>query len=204
MAKDPAFLFYPSDFTIGTQLMTDEQVGKYIRLLCLHFDIGRLTEKQMLFICKSYDEEVFSKFDKDENNLFFNERLEKEKERRKNYCNSRRNNKQSKLSYDKHMENENENENIDKSKENKKTKKAKIEFTPPTLDEFTKFFLENNSTKAKSIEAYKYYTDMEWHDRNGTKIQRWKGKIRAAKWLEGDNKEKNIINLKDKNQFLKR
>ena len=201
MAKDPAFLFYPSDFTIGTQLLTNDQVGMYIRLLCLHFDIGRLTEKQMLFICKTYDEEVFSKFDKDENSLYYNSRLELEKERRNKYCNSRRTNKLSQKTYDEHMEDENENENINKTNTKKKAKK---EFNPPTLDEVVAFFIENGSNKAKGLEAYKYYTDMEWHDRNGTKIQRWKGKIRAAKWLESDNKEKNTINLKDKNQFLKR
>ena len=32
--RDPAFLFYPADFLIGTMDMTDEEVGIYIRLLC--------------------------------------------------------------------------------------------------------------------------------------------------------------------------
>jgi len=31
--KDPAVLFYTQDFLTGTFTMTDEQVGKYIRLL---------------------------------------------------------------------------------------------------------------------------------------------------------------------------
>ena len=31
--KDPAFLFYPNDFIVGTLMMTDEEVGIYIRLL---------------------------------------------------------------------------------------------------------------------------------------------------------------------------
>ena len=34
MAKDPAVLFYTNDFLSRTFTMTDEQVGKYIRLLC--------------------------------------------------------------------------------------------------------------------------------------------------------------------------
>ena len=33
--KDPAFLFYSSDFLSGTMLMTDEEIGQYIKLLCL-------------------------------------------------------------------------------------------------------------------------------------------------------------------------
>ena len=46
MAKDPAFLFYPSDFLTGTMFMTDEQVGKYIRLLCAQHQKGHLCEKR--------------------------------------------------------------------------------------------------------------------------------------------------------------
>lgn len=48
MAKDPAFLFYPNDFTSGTRFFTDEQVGKYIRLLCAQFDCGHLKESDMI------------------------------------------------------------------------------------------------------------------------------------------------------------
>ena len=33
--KDPAFLFYSNDFLSGTYLMNDEQVGKYIEIICL-------------------------------------------------------------------------------------------------------------------------------------------------------------------------
>ena len=46
--KDPAFLFYSSDFLSGTMLMTDEEVGKDIRLLCLQHQKGHLKEKDML------------------------------------------------------------------------------------------------------------------------------------------------------------
>ena len=33
MSKDPAFLFYSSDFLTGTLLMSMEQKGKFITLL---------------------------------------------------------------------------------------------------------------------------------------------------------------------------
>ena len=49
MSKDPAVLFYTSDFLSGTFTMTNEQVGKYIRLLCLQHQKGRLTEKDKAF-----------------------------------------------------------------------------------------------------------------------------------------------------------
>ena len=36
MAKDPAFLFYPTDFMGGTQFFTDDQLGKYLSLSSLN------------------------------------------------------------------------------------------------------------------------------------------------------------------------
>ena len=96
MGKDPAFLFYSSDFLTGTILMSDEQVGKYIRLLCLQHQKGHLCEKDMLKICVSYDQDIFSKFRKDDDGLYFNERLEAEINRRTAYSESRRNNRRKK------------------------------------------------------------------------------------------------------------
>jgi bifunctional N-acetylglucosamine-1-phosphate-uridyltransferase/glucosamine-1-phosphate-acetyltransferase GlmU-like protein len=115
MAKDPAFLFYSNDFLTGTYTMTDEQVGKYIRLLCLQHQKKYLSEKDMLNICKSYDEDIFCKFAEDKNG-FYNERLREVAEKRKSYSDSRSKNRKSKdilnisSSYVKHMENEIENE----------------------------------------------------------------------------------------------
>jgi len=129
MAKDPAFLFYTGDFSTGTQFFSDDQLGKYLRLLMAQHQHGRLTEKQMLFICKSYDYDVFIKFTKDDKSLYYNERLEAEISKRQKFSESRSNNKSgrktslnkdfvsidikdSKIiskSYDYHMENENEN-----------------------------------------------------------------------------------------------
>lgn len=111
MAKDPAFLFYPNDFDCATRFFTNEQIGIYLRLLIAQFQNGRLSEKHINIICKSYDEDVMSKFLKDGNGLFYNERLENEIIKRKNYSESRRKNRKNKenisLTYDNHMENEN-------------------------------------------------------------------------------------------------
>jgi bifunctional N-acetylglucosamine-1-phosphate-uridyltransferase/glucosamine-1-phosphate-acetyltransferase GlmU-like protein len=121
MAKDPAFLFYSNDFLTGTYTMTDEQVGKYIRLLCLQHQKKYLSEKDMLNICKSYDEDIYCKFAKDENG-FYNERLREVAEKRKSYSDSRSKNRKSKdilnisSSYVPHMENEIENEIVIENK----------------------------------------------------------------------------------------
>ena len=50
----------------------------------------------MLHICGSYDEDVFTKFQKDEQGKFYNIRLEEEVDKRKAYSESRRNNRKKK------------------------------------------------------------------------------------------------------------
>ena len=134
MSKDPAFLFYSSDFLTGTALMSDEQIGKYIKLLCYQHQKGHLTERDMLKICSTHDEDIFSKFEKDENGLYFNARLQQEVEKRKAYSESRRQNRIKKdmnnisNSYDKHMENENENVIVNRNSiKNKKNLEKKEE-----------------------------------------------------------------------------
>lgn len=151
MAKDPAFLFYSSDFITGVAFMSDEQVGKYIRLLCMQHLHGRLSEKHMMHICKTYDADIFAKFKKDDNGLYYNQRVEDEINKRKNFTDSRKANRISKKTiisstYEKHMsshmENENENENINKD-ESKSEKKAKpkIDITIPwTSEKFMKYW----------------------------------------------------------------
>ena len=122
MTKDPAFLFYSSDFLTGTMFLSDEQIGKFIRLLCVQHQKGRLTEKHMLSICKAYDFEIYDMFTKDDEGLFYNERLEAEVNKRSKYTQSRRDNARGKKSDNKqpkahakhmhkHMEDENENIN---------------------------------------------------------------------------------------------
>ena len=120
--KDPAFLFYSSDFLTGTLLMDNEQVGKYIRLLCLQHQKKRLTKKDMLKICVEYDSDIFEKFTEDETG-FFNKRLDEEIKRRIEYSESRRKNREGKTkdmnkickTYDTHMETENETEDLNKN-----------------------------------------------------------------------------------------
>jgi len=120
MAKDPAFLFYPGDFLGGTQFFTDDELGKYVRLLIAQFNMGHLYEKDMLKICENFNERIFSKFVRDPAGLYFNKRLEIEIENRHLYSQSRSKNRRKGTSYvdnmsntprtyDRHMENENEN-----------------------------------------------------------------------------------------------
>jgi 6-pyruvoyl-tetrahydropterin synthase len=134
MAKDPAVLLYTQDFLVGTLSMTDEQRGKYIYLLCLQHQKGRLTLVDLKSKLTDEDIEVAEKFPLQADGFYYNQRMCDEAIKRKDYTESRRNNRTGKKnktsdidvkklsksyvkSYDKsyvnRMENENENENED-------------------------------------------------------------------------------------------
>lgn len=91
--KDPAILFYTSDFLSGTAFFNDEQRGQYIKLLCEQHQNGHIPKEHMIEICKSYDSPVIKKFITDKSSLYFNERMEKEILRRVSYSESRRDNR---------------------------------------------------------------------------------------------------------------
>jgi len=196
MSKDPAFLFYSSDFLTGTSFLSNEQVGMYIRILCYQHQKGHLTEKDMRKICNGYDEDVFSKFLIDADGNFFNKRLDEEIVKRKNYSESRRQNRIKKdminisSSYVKHMENENENENI-----NKNIKKNKRDlFQKPTLDEVLSYCKERNS----GVDGHKFFN---YYESNGWKVgkntmKNWKAAVHT--W-EKNTDTKEIKTMKPNN-----
>jgi hypothetical protein len=125
--KDPAVLFYTQDFITGTILMTDEQRGKYIMLLCLQHQNGKLTERDMVKICGKKDEDIWCKFYQ-ENGYFYNKRMLLESEKRAKYCNHQKENinkRWNKKGYHGNttvlpLENENENENEDINRDEKR------------------------------------------------------------------------------------
>jgi hypothetical protein len=176
MSKDPAVLFYTSDFLSGTFTMTNEQVGKYIRLLCLQHQKGYLYENDMKMICGEYDEQIYSKFE-NKGGKFINIRMKEEAEKRRNYCESRGKNKKGKTkdteiiskSYDKHMENENVNEVINKDlKENSST------FIIPTREECAEYFKKKDYDYNLGLQFFDYYDALNWINKDGKPVKNWK------------------------------
>lgn len=138
--KDPAFLFYSSDFLVGVSDMTMEERGQYITLLCLQHTKGHLTKKNILVGVGQVSDDVLAKFSIDDNGCYYNERLEKEVNKRKAYSESRKKNVENRWNkihmnskndtygdtyvqkndtygdtYGLHTENVNENKNINKN-----------------------------------------------------------------------------------------
>lgn len=121
MAKDPAFLFYSADFLLGVAFMTDEEVGKYIKILCLlHQHGGKISKENLEKSVGKLPKNIMDKLETDGKGLLFNKRLLLETQKRLAYCESRRKN----LHMDKHMESHMnttmkphmENENVNENK----------------------------------------------------------------------------------------
>lgn len=89
MAKDPAVLFYTSDFLTGTAFFSDEQRGQYIRLLCEQHQNGHIPENHMVSVCFTLGSPVAKKFIKDADGNYFNERMEEEILKRQQFLDSR-------------------------------------------------------------------------------------------------------------------
>lgn len=196
MAKDPAFLFYSSDFLSGTLTMTDEQVGKYIRLLCLLHQKGRLKEKDVLNICQRYDEDIFSKFKRDDEGLYYNEKLENVVQKRKAYSESRRKNRNSKQdqkpvssTYVPHMENE----IVSNNTSNYSGVQFSKERPPhaPLIEDVVEHFVRQGKTQEMAIRFFNHYEGLDWM-KGGTPIVRWSffANTAIANWDWSDRKSK--------------
>ena len=197
MAKDPAVLFYPNDFIASTFLWTSAETGVYIRLLCYQQINGHITSNEFEKLCEGFDK-VKSKFVKDEDGLYYNERMEREILKRFKYVNALRENgakggrPSTKNQLDNLLANQlrNRNRNKDIIKDNrgrgeeekeeerqntpnKGTSKA---FIPPTLEEVREY-ARSKDCEDIAERFYEYFTDGEWKDSAGKPVRSWKQKL---------------------------
>jgi uncharacterized protein YdaU (DUF1376 family) len=187
MAKDPAFLFYPNDWIGGTMGMTFEEKGAYMELLMTQFNRGHMTTHMIGQVVGQIWEKIQDKFIKDDNGLWYNERLEEEKLKRQNFTKSRRNNVSGKNQHSKnnekngensvahmdgHMTSHMENENtilLDNNKNNITTLNSNLNRKPniPTKDEVWEVFQRNGATKEMAKSFYEKYESVGWITNTG-------------------------------------
>jgi uncharacterized protein YdaU (DUF1376 family) len=200
MAKDPAFLFYPNDWVGGTMGMTFEEKGAYMEILMLQFNRGHMTEHMIGQTVGQLFGQIKDKFIQDADGLWYNERLDIEKEKRKNYTQSRFNNKKGINQYKEntghttthmssHMVNVNEDVNINKEKDKKEV--------IPTKEEFINYCKSIYNNSDKNFEDYKFSIELKydswilngWKDGKDSKIKNWKSKINnTIPYLTTNNK----------------
>ncbi|MBR2343014.1 MAG: DUF1376 domain-containing protein [Clostridia bacterium] len=90
--KDPAVLFYTSDFLVGVSGLTMQERGQYITLLCLQHQSGHLTEKEIELAVGKPSADVMKKFIRDDDGRYYQHRMEEETEIRCRFVDSRRQN----------------------------------------------------------------------------------------------------------------
>lgn len=99
IAKDPAMLWYWSDWNSGTSTMSRFLKGCYMDVLHAQFNSGRLTLEEIRTVLGSDFGQAWptlqKKFAVDEAGKYFNERLEIEKNKRAAFTASRRKNLES-------------------------------------------------------------------------------------------------------------
>lgn len=208
MAKDPAFLFYPGDWLGGTMGMTFEQKGAYIDLLMLQFNRGHMSEHMIGQTVGQLWDTIQDKFIKDDNGLWFNERLDLEKHKRMKYSESRRNNKKGNNQYSKkvghmssHMENENRdvntiiitNDNIGELKNNFSMKgevgkllKTTSEAVESLLDEFIQEQISKGDFDRSLKDLRKHF--VSWSKIEYRKQKQNNGQSRRDRFAENDRK----------------
>lgn len=82
MKTSQSFPFYPADFLLGTALMSDAQVGAYMRLLCYQWNDGSLPKDENLLAQLARTEKInieaiLSKFREGSDGRLRNQKLEK-------------------------------------------------------------------------------------------------------------------------------
>ena len=191
MAKDPAFLFYPGDYVSGTMGMTFEEKGAYMDLLMLQFNRGHMNTHMIQHTVGHLWEQVKCKFIQDDEGLWFNVRLDFEKDKRKTFTESRRNNIKPKEkpkkepSYETHMNThmdshmENENENINKD--------IIISKSKCNFEEALEYISIRLGTENGKTEAQKFFN---YYESNGWKVgknpmKNWKAA--ANNWITNSN-----------------
>lgn len=187
--KDPAVLFYTSDFLSGCALMDMRERGQYITLLCLQRERGHMTMQEITKAVKKPSDEVMSKFQRDEDGKYFNRRMEQEIEKRDAHCQRQRENITKRWNKENAssgtpdgntvvlpLGNGNENGNgKDNSPISEKKRKTKS-FTPPTLEEVEAYAKERGRPELAQ-QFFEYFTVGNWIDAKGQPVRNWKQKF---------------------------
>lgn len=201
MAKDPAFLFYPSDFLTGTMFMNNEQIGIYIRLLCSQHQHGGVIDKISFNSLVGNNEIIRSKFIEIDLG-FYNQRLANEMEKRNKKSNNISN--AVKEVWEKRKKsNAIPSENNAIPKESKKKGKRilmGIVNENVNINEIENYFIENEYSKELANKFYLHYQP-DWIDSNGKKVKDWKKKAQTV-WFKPENKEKKKYDPTNPNQMI--
>ena len=153
----PAVLVYYEDILAGTDYMTDEEFGQYVRLLFRQNVVGHMSKEYLervhlgkIFPC------VRKKFVEDEDGKLFNIRMEDEIMRRVKYSESRSQNRKSEAT---------------------STSTSSKRFKPPTAEEVREYVTQKGYNV--NPEAFvSFYTSKDWMV-GKNKMKDWQSAVRG-------------------------
>ena len=202
--KDPAVLFYTSDFLSGCALMDMRERGQYITLLCLQRERGHMTMQEITRAVKKPSDEVMRKFQQDEEGKYYNHRMEQEIEKRDAHCQRQRENIAKRWNKGNAASgidagntdgntmvlplgngNGNKKEDISVSKKKGKNK----EFMPPTLEEVKEYAVKRGIPDLAQ-KFFEYFTAGNWVDSKGQEVKNWKQKFLTWESSERERRKK--------------
>jgi len=216
--KSPAFQFYPSDFLSdeNVALMTNQEVGCYIKLICFCWKQGTIPEemKRIAQLCGE-TESVMSElwpslkpcFKSTGNGRLMQPRLDRERKKQKEWRKkSVAGGKKSAILRAAKTAIDGEQAGVvqpsdekclkggstllssssSSSIDLKKTSKRKGVFQPPSLADVLNYFKEKGYSEAAGKKAYEYYNIAGWQDSRGNPVKNWKQKMIAV-WFKEEN-----------------
>ena len=205
--KDPAVLFYTSDFLSGCALMDMRERGQYITLLCLQRERGHMTMQEIIRAVKKPSDEVMSKFQKDDDGKYFNRRMELEIEKRDKHCQRQRENISKRWNKENDnsgmadgsacgnttvlpLGNGNGNRNGNRKESSSISEKKRKKFIPPTLEDVSAYAKERG-VQNLAQKFFDYYSAGNWVDGKGDPVRNWKQKFLT--W-ESNEKKRRVKN----------
>lgn len=88
----PSINFYTSDFLTETIFLDFEEKGKLITLLCIQHQHGKLSMEQIKQICGTVSDNIMKFFKKDDDDKYYNEKIEEYKTKRENFIRKQKEN----------------------------------------------------------------------------------------------------------------
>jgi len=214
MNKAPAFQFYPSDFLSdeNVMLMSNQEVGCYIKLLCFCWKQGSIPDDidKIAKLCGEDSSAMAQLWESlrlcfstsiTEGRLT-NKRLEKERKKQANFRLERsESGKKGAAKRWKKQENKDKDGSANKqplandsssssssSSDIKKKNKKKKRFIPPKIDEVKVYFDEKGYTVNQAEKFFEYYDSGNWKDSKGNSVISWRQKALAV-WMKDEGKQ---------------
>ena len=200
MAKLPYFPLYTSDFISDTIDLTNEEIGAYIRVLMYSWQKGKVRVDKIVRIIGDVEIwEAISHYFVEENGLWFNPRMEKERSKasdkhekavvrakagadaRWNATSNATSNAQAMPTQTSDLIPHNTEPELKKSEKQKR-------FASPSLDEVIQLFKEKGSTELEAEKFFYFYESKNWMV-GKVKMKSWSASV--SSWL-ARNKSKAI------------